>query len=94
MKKDYEKLAKAIIGEVNNIVGPVAIMQANTVKGLKATTEEVQIKGDPIKIISNLIEAYKTIMGDVAITLAKRGAKTFLEKNPKLKVPAKLKSKL
>ena len=90
-KKNYEKLAKAIIDEVNNIVGPVAIMQANTVKGLKASTEEVQIKGDPIKIISNLIEAYKTIMGDVAITLAKRGAAPVLKKNPKLKVPEELK---
>ncbi len=86
----YEILAKAIIDEVNRIVGPVAIMQANTVKGLKATTKKVQIKGDPIKIISNLIEAYKTIMGDVAITLAKRGAKAILEKNPGLKVPKEL----
>ncbi len=86
----YEILAKAIIDEVNRIVGPVAIMQANTVKGLNATTKKIQIKGDPIKIISNLIEAYKTIMGDVAITLAKRGAKAILEKNPGLKVPKEL----
>ena len=84
---DSEKLAKAIIDEVNRIVGPVAIMQANTVKGIKATTKGVQIEGNPVKIISNLIEAYKTIMGDVAVTLAKRGASSMLKKNPKLKVP-------
>ena len=93
-KKIYEKLANAIINEVNRIVGPVAIMQANTVNGLKATTKGVKIERNPVKTISDLINAYKTIMGDVAITLVKKGAAPVLEKNPKLKVPAKLKGKL
>ncbi len=94
MKKTYEKLAKAIVDEVNKVIGPVAIMQANTIKGLKASTKGVQITGDPQKAISNLLNSYKTIVGDVAVTLAKKGAAPVLKKNPKLKVPAKLKSKL
>ena len=91
MKKIYEKLAKAIIEEINSVIGPVAIVQANTVKGLKASTRKVQITGVPVKVISDLVDAYKTIIGDVAITIAKKGAKSIIEKNPKLKVPKELK---
>ena len=86
MKKVYEKLANAIIEEINDIIGPVSIVQANTVKGLKASTRKVRITGAPAKVISDLVDAYKIIIGDVAITIAKKGAKPILEKNPKLKV--------
>ena len=87
----YEKLTKAIIDETNTIVGPVAIMQANTVKGLKVSTVEVHITANPPKVISDLINAYKTIIGSVAVTLAKKAAEPILEKNPKLKIPNELK---
>jgi len=90
MKKAYEELAKAIIDETNSVVGPVAIVQANTVKGLKASTKRVQITGYPLKVISGLINSYKTIIGEVAVTLAKKGLKPILEKNPKLKIPKEL----
>ena len=90
MEKVYEKLVKAIIDQTKSIIGPVAIMQANTVKGLEATTTKARITGDPLKVISNLINAYKTIIGSVAITLAKKAAKSIIEKNPKLKVPKEL----
>ena len=90
MKKAYENMAKAIIDEIDKIIGPVAIVQANTVKGLNATTKEVKINGDNLKVISALISAYRMIMGDVAITLAKKGAAPIIEKNPKLKVPKEL----
>lgn len=91
MDRVYEELAKVIIDETKSIIVPVAIVQANTVKGLKTTTAKVQIKNTPIKVISDLINAYKTIIGDVAFTLAKKAAKPILEKNPKLKVPDELK---
>jgi len=91
MEKVYEKLTKAIIDETGSVIGPVAIVQANTVKGLKASTKEVHIKGNPLKIISSLVSAYKAIIGDVAVTLAKKAAKPILEKNPKLKVSNELK---
>ena len=94
MKKVYEKLAKAIIEEIKDVIGPVAIVQANTVKGLKASTRKIQITRDPTKVISELVDAYKTIIGDVAITIAKKGAKSILEKNPKLKVPKELREQI
>ena len=87
-------MAKAIIDKIGSIIGPVAIIQANTVKGLKASVKKVQIKGNSLKVISDLVNAYKTIIGDVAVTLAKKAAKPILEKNPKLKVPKELKRKM
>jgi len=89
----YEKLAKAIIDEINSIIGPVAIMQANTVKGMKASVQGVKITANPEKAVSGLLKAYKTIIGEVAVTLAIKGAKKILKKNPRLKVPKELRPK-
>ena len=85
----YERLIKSIIDETEMIVGPVAITQANKVKGLEIT-RIIKIKGDPQKIIKSLLENYKSIIGEVAVTIAKRGTKPILEKNLKLKVPEEL----
>ena len=77
---------------INAIIGPVAIMQANNVKGLSVTaTGKVEIEGDPIKKIEQLVKAYEVLIGPVAITIAKRAIKPFLEKNKGLKIPQKLK---
>jgi len=90
-KKDYEQLAMAIIRETDRMMGPVAIVLANTVRGLKASIKKAQIKGDSLKVISQLIEAYRAMAGDVALTLAKKAAAPILKKNPGLKVPEELK---
>jgi len=91
MTNTYEKLAKAIIDRVRKVIGPVAIIQANTVKGLKASKEKVQIKGNHQKIISDLVDAYKIIMGEIGVSLAKKGAEPILQQHPRLKVPDELK---
>ena len=88
----YEKIVIAIVNQTNQIIGPVAIVQANNIKGLKVTaTGEINIKGNPIKKIKQLIKAYEILIGPVAITIAKKGIQDILEKNPKLNFPEKLK---
>jgi len=87
----YKKVIIAIVNQTNQIIGPVAIVQANTVKGLKVTaTGEIGIKGNPIEKIRKLIRAYEIIIGPVAITIAKNGIQKIVEKNPKLKIPKEL----
>lgn len=85
----YNQLIQSIINQIKTIVGPVAVTQANQVKGL-TTNHKVVIKGNPQNIIKNLISKYKLIMGPVALTLAKKGAVSILKKNPELKVPSEL----
>ena len=84
----YEKVIITIVNQTNQIIGPVAIVQANNVKGLKVTAAgDISIKGDPVEKIRKLIKAYEILIGPVAITIAKRGITPILEKNPKLKIP-------
>lgn len=87
---DYSEIIESIIENMKNVIGPVAITQANEIEGLKVN-EEIIIKGYPQKIIKNLVEKYKSLMGPVALTLVRKAAKPILEKNPRLKVPEELK---
>jgi len=92
MKKEvYEQIIIAIVNQTNQIIGPVAIMQANNIKGLKVTAAgDVGIMGNPIEKIKKLIKAYEILIGPVATTIAKKGIQQILEKNPKLKIPKEL----
>jgi len=89
MKKTvYEKSIRGIVNQMTQIIGPVAIMQANTLKGLRVTAlGDVDIKGDAVDKIKKLIKAYEVLIGPVAATIAKKGIQKILEKNPKLKIP-------
>jgi len=88
----YKKLIESIINQTERIIGPVAIMQAKKVNGLRITTR-VAIKGDPQKILKELLKNYRLIIGDSALTIAKKGAESILKNNPKLKVPNELRQK-
>lgn len=91
VKTIYKKIINSIVKGITAIIGPVAIVQANNVKGLSVTaTGNVDIKGDAVKKIEQLVKAYEVLIGPVAITIAKRAVKPFLEKNKGLKVPEKL----
>jgi hypothetical protein len=89
--KIYEKMIITIVNQTAQIIGPVAIMQANNIKGLEVTAAgDISIRGNPAKKIGDLIKAYEILIGPVATTIAKRGIQKILEKNPKLKIPKEL----
>ena len=88
--KIYNKLVQIMIKSVAHTVGPVAVMLANQVEGLTASPYKVTMDGDPVKIINILLEKYTRIIGPAAITLAKKGARSILKKNPKIIIPKEL----
>jgi len=88
----YEKVIIAIVNQTAQIIGPVAIMQANNIKGLKVTAAgDISLQGNPVKKIGLLVKAYDVLIGPVARTIAKKGIQKILEKNPGLKIPKELK---
>lgn len=87
---DYNDLVKGMVQQMETIIGPVAIRQANQISGLETNGETI-IKGNPARIVKQLIEKYMVITGPVALTLAKKAARPILKKDPKLKVPDLLK---
>ena len=90
-KTIYKQIINSIVRAMNGIIGPVAIMQANKVKGLKVTARgDVNLQGDPVKKIEQLIKGYEILIGSVAVTIAQNAAKPLLEKNKGLKIPTNL----
>jgi hypothetical protein len=69
---------------MKDTTGAVAITLANKVDGLKVSSEGeiIEIKREPIKVLRDLIEAYKKITGPVAETLAKKASEFILSEYP------------
>lgn len=87
--ENYEDVAKEIVEQMKIIIGPVAVTQANLVKGL-SVNKKVAIAGNGLEIIRQLVKRYKSIMGAVALTIARNAVKPLLRKNPKLVIPEEL----
>jgi hypothetical protein len=76
----YTELAKAIIKQMETIVGPVAKTQANKVEGMKVN-HDITIKGNPQKAIKGLLDKYRSLMGPVAITIARKAVENARSKD-------------
>jgi hypothetical protein len=86
----YADLITQIVREMQKIMGPVAVTLANKVPGLNVGEKKVSITGNPEKVIFGLLEQYMKIVGNVAITIAKKQSAFFAAKYPNLKVPKEL----
>ena len=73
----YKSIVLAIIKEQENIIGPVAIMQANVVKGIELQNGTVQFTTDedPKIIVHRLVEAYAELFGRASIELSKEAVR-------------------
>ncbi len=91
-QKAYEDVVRGVVGKIEGIIGPVAVKQAESVENL-SVKPAVSIDGDPIKVIDRLLDKYTLLIGPVALTIARAGIREILEKNPKMKLPARLKVK-
>lgn len=91
-KSIHEKIISEIVNGMTRLMGPVAILQANNIKGLKVTANgDVDIKGNPAKKIERLVDGYEVLIGPAAIMIAKKAVKPFIVKNKGLKIIKKLK---
>ena len=69
-----EDTIKKIIKEIEKIIGPVAKTQANQVNGLHIN-KKITLTGNHKKILNNLILRYQSIIGPVALTIAKKSSR-------------------
>lgn len=75
----YNKILREILKRQREIIGPLAITQAKTVKGINISGDEVDIiEGvDQKKVLSNLVIAYSNIFGNVSIEVCKDAVKNI-----------------
>lgn len=89
----YEDLMTAIIKMQIKIIGwGVALRIASSVKGLEIdnTGKVMFYTDDPVILMKSLVEQYRKVEGNVALTLAKKAIEPLL-KDSKLKIPKELK---
>jgi len=88
----YEQAAEKIIEEQANIIGPLALEQAQKVSGLQVdkTSHRVSFNGDKTTILDHLVEQYKNIFGQTSVEVCKEAAGSFLAKLPSQEVPSLL----
>lgn len=88
----YGQLVEKIIREQENIIGPVAVEQAQHVPGLRInlSSHEVKFDGDKKEILEKLINQYRDFFGHVAVEVCKEAAKDFITKVPKEEIPTAL----
>lgn len=70
----YSDIAKKIIEHQETIIGPIAIQQAEQVKGITLNWKDdhsVNVEGDDKHVIDALIEQYKDLFGQIAVEVSK-----------------------
>jgi len=91
----YEDLIMAIVKMQGKVIGlGIALHLARGIQGLEISEDGVAAtyKGDPVDIMGKLIERYRKVERDVAITLAKKAIAPLIEESPELKIPGALSS--
>ena len=90
----YSDICTHIIREQQNIIGSLAIDQAELVEGL--TTHRTpngllcQVNGDGLKVIDELISQYQDFFGHAAVEVCKEAASQLIMKLPPTQVPVSL----
>ncbi|HSX41299.1 MAG TPA: hypothetical protein VLF21_01495 [Candidatus Saccharimonadales bacterium] len=85
----FAQAALKIIAEQRNIIGPLALEQANKVKGLKIDWEnqKVEITGNKTEVIDALVAQYKNFFGQTSVEVCKDAVKSILQSLPQAQVP-------
>lgn len=89
----YAKLTVRIIQEQENIIGPIALEQAQKVPGiiLHWDKHEVELEGDEKDVIDQLVEQYEHLFGQASVEVCREAVKEILADMPSGERPKTLK---
>lgn len=89
----FPKIVERIISEQESIIGPIAIEQAEHVKGLKVNwpKHEITFSGNESDIIEELIETYRDFFGQVSVEVCRHAVRKLISQLPADQQPALLK---
>lgn len=75
-------LVRSIVQDQQLIMGPLAIAQANKVNGLiiSSNIESIEIKRDPVAILTDLVKQYQDIFGTSSLEVCKESIKQVATK--------------
>lgn len=89
----YAQMAAKIIAGQEAIIGPVAVEQAQQVKGLAVDwpKHEVTITGEKVTVIEDLIAKYRDLFGQISVEVSKQAAAPLMNQLPSNALPETLK---
>lgn len=68
----YENLINAVVNQQKEIIGPIALVQAKSIKGLKIENNKVTFTSqNPKKTLEELVYSYADLFGKASIELSK-----------------------
>jgi len=76
----YSQIVESIIRHQEAIIGPVAIEQAEQIAGLTIDwpKRQIGIQGDPVQVIDTLVQAYKSLFGQISVEVSKEAASSLI----------------
>lgn len=83
----YTEAAEKIIREQRNIVGPLAVEQAEQVEGLKLDGERVSLSGNQMDTLERLVEVYRELFGQTSVEVCKDATRSVFSRLHKEEVP-------
>ena len=88
----FAQMAQNIIKEQENIIGPVALEQAQKVTGLKIDqqTKAIAVEGNKTEVIEQLVEKYRDLFGLASVEVCKGAVKDLVPKIPPGQLPSLL----
>lgn len=82
----YEELVKTVVEHQKQVIGPIAVMQAKTVSGIKFNGDSVEFTAkNPKEALGLLVKSYADLFGKASIALSKEAV--YNMKPPKNLLP-------
>jgi hypothetical protein len=85
----FTSMAEKIIEEQEGIIGPIALEQAQKVKGLKIDWDkkDISIEGNETEVVEKLIEQYEHLFGQASVEACKEAVRNLIPQVPQNQVP-------
>jgi len=90
MKDIYSMLATEIIKQQEDIVGPLAWIEAQRVSGLDVKDQTVNIKKDGKKVLQALVNQYETLFGQASVEVCRDAVRDYISEIDRNKLPSVL----
>lgn len=87
---DYTEIIEQLIEEEKDIIGKVAVQQADKIDGLQVDDagSVTELDRDGEEVVKELLFAYRSIVGNQAVEIAKRKVRNDLDTVPGVLEPS------
>ena len=75
MDAKYQKAVLNIINTQKQIIGPLAVDMAKRVGAIKLDDGHVEIIGDPLNVLHQLVKEYEVLFGELSVKVSKDSLK-------------------